>query len=166
MGQLLQTLLVVIVGLGIAVGGFITYQQIQIKNDASNISQGVVTWAGTIENLYANQGNYAGLTTQVLVNSNDMPNGFNYPGSGNTINGPAGTVWSVAPSNNNTTFDIIGQGFNTTLCTSVVPQIKNGLYQVNVCGTVIKPTDPQWTTSINTACANCGANGTIVWTFR
>lgn len=165
--------------IGIAVIGVLTavvLNQSQKMRESSNLSRessslSLLTTA--IQSTFNSQGNYTGLTNEVIKRTNAFPAAMDGSGTGDID-----SVWgsgdvTVLPQNysgaTNASFSISYSAVPSTSCVDFVSNNYSTYYQVSVGGTQVWNREPDTTHvdfQIGNLLGSCGTTGTVVVEYR
>lgn len=139
------------------------YQKTSQSNKMQTEVKNLGALVSGIENMYASQGNYNGLTNTVIYNSNFIPDSMKGVAVGSLM-----TQWKnpITVTSSGAAFQqmqILLSAIPKAACMEMVSSLYKSFPTTIIGGTTISPTSATAVTSISTA---CNAAATVNLTFR
>ncbi|MDO5386736.1 MAG: type 4 pilus major pilin [Pseudomonadota bacterium] len=162
----------------LSVGGIAGYSKAMAKYKVNQTLDQIATLVVNIRTVFANQTNFSDASTANIINlglvSADMMKSTSQEGGGSTtslVNLFGGGI-DVAPSTDNSSFELKYSGLDASACQTIAladwgAAASSGLVSIQIEGTTFKWTDNSLPITIGKAATACkGGNASITWTYR
>lgn len=156
-GATLVEIIMVVALISIITVGALNY--FNSASESSRVQEGVsnlTSISSVIRNQFATQGDYNGLTEEMLSRSSNLPSTLKST-TPNHLRHPWGSGADdvdISPSTGNGSFEITYEGIPSGACVDLVSKTFKNFESIDVGGTVVTPSSTAPAADINTGCSS------------